>query len=322
MRLLVWSLMGITALAQESTAIRVPVRLVTVPTLVLSSRGRIIAGLGVSDFALFDNGHREAITVDSVNTPVSVAVVVQTSRDVRQYTTFISRVGSVIDALLVGERGHAAVVAYGDDIATLKTFSDGDVQNTLRNISPRGRNARLLDGVRRGIELLRDRPRSRARVLLLIGQPVDRGSEAALRAIEDAVWNENISVYALALPETGKAFASDTFAIRGIAGVDRARYNGVNLQPLLPKLNPAGGNKRHDPFSVLTLETGGTELHFRKQSELEQGISIVGIELRSEYLLSYRPTSADAGYHSIDVQVDVPGVKAYARPGYRMTRGQ
>lgn len=76
--------------------------------------------------------------------------------------------------------------------------------------------------------------------------------------------------------------------------------------------------KHGDPFSVLTVETGGTELHFRKQRELEQAISIVGIELRSEYLLSYRPTSDQAGYHSIHVQVHLPGVKAYARPGYRL----
>src|SRR5579862_4582237 len=93
------------AAAQDPPVIRVPVRLVSVPTLVLSKDGRIIAGLDVSDFQLFDNGHPEQITLDGVSTPVSVVVVVQASRDVREYTPFIAKVGSVIDALLVGERG-------------------------------------------------------------------------------------------------------------------------------------------------------------------------------------------------------------------------
>lgn len=315
---LVFSLV-FTAAAQDSPTIRVPVRLVTVPTLVLSSRGRIIAGLNASDFQLFDNGLRESITVDSVTTPISVAVVVQASRDVRQYTPFIAKVGSVVDALLVGERGHAAVIAYNDNVTVLKPFPGGSVQRTLHEISPHGYNAKLLDAAMRGIELLKERPRTRARVLLLIGQPLDRGSEADLSAIEEQVWNENISVYALALPELGKSFTSDTFTIQGISGADRASYAGVNLERLIPKLDHSSEPLKHgDPFSVLTTETGGTQLHFRKQSELEQAISIVGIELRSEYLLSYRPSSTGAGYHHIQVEVGLPGVKAYARPGYRV----
>jgi VWFA-related protein len=315
----IFAFCAFAAAAQDSMTIRVPVRLVTVPTLVLSSRGRIIAGLNASDFQLFDNGLAETITLDSVSTPVSVAVVVQQSRDVRAYTPFIAKVGSVIDALLVGERGHAAVIGYNDNVAVLKTFNTGDVRSTLRAISPKGYRARLLDGVMQGIALLKDRPRTRARVLLLIGQPLDRGSQAEMRAIEEEVWNENISVYALALPEIGKGFASDTFMVQGISGVDRADYTTVNLERLIPKLERSAEEaRRGDPFSVLTSETGGTQLHFRKQSELEQGISIVGIELRSEYLLSYRPTSVDTGYHRIHVEVGVPGVKAYARPGYRV----
>jgi len=38
-----------------------------------------------------------------------------------------------------------------------------------------------------------------------------------------------------------------------------------------------------DVFSVLTAATGGTQLHFRKQNQLEDAIAIVGVELRSSY---------------------------------------
>jgi len=42
-------------------------------------------------------------------------------------------------------------------------------------------------------------------------------------------------------------------------------------------------------LSPLIAATGGTELHFRNQHELENAIGALGVELRSAYLLSYYP---------------------------------
>jgi len=69
----------------------------------------------------------------------------------------------------------------------------------------------------------------------------------------------------------------------------------------------------------LTAATGGTQIHFRRQNELEDAIATIGVELRSAYLLSYSPSSTEIGYHTVDVRVDVPGARAYARPGYWMS---
>jgi hypothetical protein len=74
-----------------------------------------------------------------------------------------------------------------------------------------------------------------------------------------------------------------------------------------------------DPFSILTAATGGTQLHFRKQRQLEDAIADLGIQLRSAYLLSYYPNTQELGYHTVKVEVDVPGAKVYSRPGYWLT---
>ena len=71
-----------------------------------------------------------------------------------------------------------------------------------------------------------------------------------------------------------------------------------------------------DPFSILTAATGGNQFHFRKQRQLEDAVAAIGVELRSAYLLSYYPNSAEAGYHSVKVEVDVPGARVFSRPGY------
>jgi hypothetical protein len=73
---------------------------------------------------------------------------------------------------------------------------------------------------------------------------------------------------------------------------------------------------RSDPFSLLTVATGGLQIHFRKQNQLENAIIAMGDALRSRYVLSYTPDPDNIGYHKILVQVGVPGVTVYARPGW------
>ena len=234
-------------------------------------------------------------------------MVVQVSRDVREYVPFIARVGSAVDALLVGERGQAAVIVDNQDVVLVKAFGEGNVRTALRRISASGRKARMNDAGVRAIELLKDRPRTRARILLYVGQPLDVGSEhSATDVLREAAERENVSIYALTLPISGKTFVSDTFSLPVL-----------NLRRLIPSLN--GERAGSDPFATLTAATGGTQLHFRRQSELEDGIAIVGVELRSSYVLSYRPSASENGYHTINIEVNVPGAKAYSRPGYWWT---
>jgi hypothetical protein len=59
------------------------------------------------------------------------------------------------------------------------------------------------------------------------------------------------------------------------------------------------------------------QLHFRKQKQLEDAIIAMGDALRSRYFLSFTPDAVDDGFHTISVQVDMPGVTVYARPSYR-----
>jgi VWFA-related protein len=305
--------------AQTPAIIRVPVRLVTAPTLVFSKDGRLVPGLESTNFRVYDNGARQKISLDTAATPVSVALVIQANQDVREYIPFIARIGSVVESLLLGESGEGAVIACGDEVAVLKTFDSGDVAGALRNLTASGRETRTIDAGLRAAALLKERPASRARVLLFIGQAVDSGSESSLDALRQEVERNNITVFALVLPELGKAFVSDTFSLEGLSSrTDRGGYKaGVDLGKLIRVLGRSGkAEAAADPFSALTAATGGTQFHFRKQKELEDAIATIGVELRSSYLLSYSPNSTEPGYHTIKVEVTVPAAKVYCRPGY------
>ena len=71
--------------AQPGPTIRVPVRLVNVPTLVFGADGRLVAGLAARDFRVFDNDRPQKIRLDTEPLPVSVALVVQANQGVRSY---------------------------------------------------------------------------------------------------------------------------------------------------------------------------------------------------------------------------------------------
>ncbi|HEY1493811.1 MAG TPA: VWA domain-containing protein [Candidatus Solibacter sp.] len=312
-------LLAFTALLTAQT-IRVGVDLVSVPVLVLSREGRVVPDLQPADFHLFDNDVPQPFVLDTSVSPLSVAIVVQANQDVRAYLPFIAKIGNALDALLIGEAGEAAAVVYGDDVTVAKPFESGDLSLALRKLASDGRNARAIDAGIRGIDLLRARAPNHRRVLLYIGQPADHGSESPIDDLRAAAETHNVTIHAVTLPEIGKSFVSDTFSLKGLSSrSDRGGFKaGTDLGHLIPTLaRTAAAAQSADPFSVLAAATGGTQLHFREQKQLEDAVAILGVELHSDYVLSFTPKGT--GYHTLRVEVDVPGAKTHARPGYRLT---
>jgi VWFA-related protein len=286
-------------LAQDAPVISVPVRMVAVPTLVFSKENRLIPGLKKADFRILDNGVPQSIHLNTDYAPVSVVIVIQTNQEGRGSVPYIAKVGSVMEAHLVGATGRAAVLAYNRDIKVLKPFGSGDVGLAFRSLAAKGTGSHMIDAGMRAIEMLKERKRTEARVLLYIGPVMDRGSQASWARLQEEAERENVSVYALTL-----------------SGGTEGSSTNPDLGWLMSML---GRLEAKDPMSPLIAATGGTELHFHGQKELEDAIGTLGVELRSAYLLSYYPSSDDPGRHTISVEVSVPGAKTYARPGYMLS---
>jgi VWFA-related protein len=286
-------------IAQDAAVIRIPVRMVAVPTLVFSKENRLIPGLKKTDFRVLDNGVPQSFHFDPEYSPVSVVIVIQTNQDGRGSVPFIAKVGSVMEAHLVGATGRAAVIAYNRDIKVLKPFGSGDLRLAFRSIAAKGSGAHMIDAGMRGIELLKERPRTTARVLLFIGPVVDRGSRVTWAGLQEEAEQENVSIYAL-----NSSGPSDPAGQSG----------SLDLEWLMSTL--VHQDAKANPLSPVIAATGGTELHFHGQKELEEAIGTMGVELRSAYQLTYYPSSEDPGRHTISVEVSVPGAKTYARPGY------
>ena len=98
-------------------------RLVLVPVTVTDSKGRFVDGLEASDFLVLDDGCEREVTVDSFATgvaPVALAIAVQSSGISSAALIKVKKIGTMIQPLITGERGCAALVAFAERIEWLQ----------------------------------------------------------------------------------------------------------------------------------------------------------------------------------------------------------
>ncbi len=308
---------AIYVFAQQSPTIKVPVRLVAVPTLVFSQTGDLLTGLDAASFHLTDNGHSQHFRFESISAPVSLVLAIQSSEAVRDYLPVISKAASTIENSLLGANGQGAVLSYDSEVTLLKAFSGtGDLESAIRKVKPGNEPAHLIDAGLNAIQLLKTCPPANTKLLIFIGQPYDSGSSAKFATLTAAAERENATIFALALPLSGKTFVSDTFHLGGRLG---GYVVGVELTKLGPALKrTAKIAAKSDPFALLTTQTGGLELHFRKQKDLENAVIALGAALHTTYTLTYSPDPLTPGYHAISVTTNIPGAIAHARAGYQI----
>ena len=204
-----------------------------VPTLVLSPDGRVVPNLQPADFRLFDDDSPRPFTLDVSANPVSVAIAVQANQDIRAYLPFIAKAGNALDALLVGEAGESAVIVYGDEVRVAKPFDSGDLSLALRTLAPDGRTrAPSTPGCTRSIFCAHGRPRGRA-CSCSSANPRITAANRPLRTSAAHAGRDNVTVHALALPEIGKTFVSDTFSLQGFSSQqDRGGFKAAPISPV------------------------------------------------------------------------------------------
>ena len=131
----------------------------------------------------------------------------------------------------------------------------------------------------------------------------------------------NIAVYSLIMPRVGKDLVQKTISVQdaktAFHRADIGFMVSIDLAKLGPEIYRKGkADAGQDDLTILTTESGGRQLRFRKLHDLEMGISAIGEELHTEYALSYTPDKYDPGYHGIRIQADRSDVVVRARPGY------
>jgi VWFA-related protein len=314
----------------------VQVKVVIAPTTVLDRSGNYVNGLTIDDFRLSDNGKPQKITSDVTFQPISLVVAVQCSSMLNDILPKIQKIGSMLDASVVGENGEAAVIAFDHRIRTLQDFTSdaGRIDAAMKTIKPGSSTAAQIDAVTTAVRMLAKRPDSHRRVLLLISEKRDKGSEGKLREALTAAEFANVAIYSIDIshlvaqltgqqspmppdPIPATAQHVPAGAVQTPTTVDIQRNSG-NFIPLFVEIFKATKSLFiDDSLDVFTRYTGGKQYSFVSQRSLEKAVVAVGEELHSQYLLSYTPDNLDeAGFHEIRVEVNRPRLEVRTRPGY------
>ncbi len=328
---------------------RATVNVVQAPVTVSDRDGRLVTDLQPSAFRLYDNERLQDIKVDVAYIPVSLVVAVQANWDMEAVLPKLRNVGSLFQGMVTGEQGEVAVISFDHRIQVLQDFTtDGDlISAAFKKLKQGSSTSRMVDAAMEGARMLGRRPGSRRRVLLLISETRDRGSEnrerdALLRQQFNNIITYTVNVNRLVTSLTAKppvprpdpypagarplppGVPPTPEATRGMSGAGPA--NSAAFIPLLVEVfRQAKAVFVDNPSEVFTQYTGGREYSFMDQRDLERAVIDIGQELQSQYLLTYTPDNKmEAGWHDIRVEViDRTGrarrdVRVRARPGYWM----
>jgi hypothetical protein len=129
--------------------------------------------------------------------PISLAIAIQTSGISSPALAMIRRIGGMIQPLVIGDRGEAAVVTFDRQTKRLQDFTpnDDNIRGAVKSVSAASNvdQTRVLDAV---IEVADRLQQHKGRgVLLLISESRDRGCDSTFRQSIEAVEREGIEVF-------------------------------------------------------------------------------------------------------------------------------
>ncbi len=311
------------------------VNYVIAPTTVLDKKGSIVNGLNLNNFALYDNDKPQKIVQDVAFQPISLVIAVQTNSGVENILPKIQKMGSVFETLVLGDDGEMALIAFDHRVRDIQDFTSDykQISEAMKKLTLGASSARLNDAAMRGIRMLRNRPTSRRRVLVLITETRDQGSEARMKDVLLEAQFANTLIYTIDISSLMAGLTSHAQPPRPdpippeahhlptgnvMTPTEASQINLGNWSPAFVEIfRSVKGIFVDNPAEYYTKWTGGREYAFKTQRTLETAISDLGDELHSQYLLSYSPTNlSQPGYHNIRVEVNVSGLKIRTRPGY------
>lgn len=327
---------------QQKRAIRVRTEEVTAPVTVRDRAGEMILDLTKKDFHVYDNGVEQSIDhFDLGGDLLSIVLAVETSSHIEALLPAVRQTGIIFSQTVMGQTAEAAILGFDDTVNMLEKFTTDpeQIQKAINHLQMGTSGVRLYDAMARGVRLLEEQPSGRRRILVVVGEAQDNGSESKLGEVLRAAQLANVTIYSIGLSTTSaelRAKPSEsgpapigppgTFPVPIPAGQAQVpsvesqmqQQGAADLLALAVWLvktakNAVGPNS----LAVASTATGGLHVSPKKDRSIEKAMDAIGGELHAQYTLAYRPSGEEpSGYHEIKVSVDRPDVTVRTRPGY------
>jgi VWFA-related protein len=304
----------IGTISAQTPPFHVQTQVVQVPVSVADRNGHRVEGLDADDFVLFDDAVRQEVTVDDYVgfDPISLVIAVQTSGISTPALAKVRRIGGLIQPFISGQRGAVAVVTFDRRVTWLQDFTsnDDEIRSALNSLRPGKalQDARMLDAV--GVVAGHMQHRSGRKILLLISESRDRGSETTIEQAIEAVERQNIEVFAARYSAYASSLIAKPKDLPDLSSPPELPDDptqmpnpppAINFMSIFAELARLGHT---NSVQALTRATGGLEHSFVKQSGIDSAIEKLGAAVHDQYVLSF-PQRHDAapGIHQIDLSV-------------------
>jgi Ca-activated chloride channel homolog len=273
-------------------AIRVDVDLALVNVTVTDPYNRLVTGLEQENFRVFEENVEQEVTHFSAeDVPISIGVILDLSGSMANKIDK-SRMAALQFFKTANPQDEFFVVSFNEhaELSSPFTNSVDDISTRLMFTAAHGRTA-LMDAIYLGLSQMRG-ARNQKKALLLISDGGDNHSRYSEHDIRSFVREADTQIYAIGLYEEAGA---------------RPTQEEINGPALLGEV---------------TDESGGRTFAVTHLNDLPDIAIKIGMELRNQYVLGYRPSNRarDGKWRKIKVKLrppkGLPPLNVYAKSGY------
>jgi Ca-activated chloride channel family protein len=254
---------------------------------------RLVTGLDPDNFRVYeDNIEQEVVTFSSEDVPISIGVIFDFSG------SMANKIGKAREAALqffktANPQDEFFLVSFNERAELTSAFTNSieDLQSRMMLTAPKGRTA-LLDAIYLGLSQMRG-ARNGKRALLILSDGGDNHSRYNESDIKRLVKEADTQLYAIGI-----------FDPLGYRNRTPEELNGPSL------------------LGETTEMTGGRVFAVENLNELPDIASKIGMELRNQYVLGYRPSNKahDARWRKIKIKLrapkGLPPLNVYSKTGY------
>jgi Ca-activated chloride channel family protein len=269
---------------------KVGVDMVLVPVTITDPLNRLVTGLDRDNFNLFEGKDQQEIkTFSSEDAPVSIGVIFDMSGSM---SSKIERAREAVIQFFKtsNPQDEFFMITFADKPEEIADFTNSveDIQARLLYTVARGRTA-LLDAIYLGVSKMRQAKYPK-KALLIISDGGDNHSRYTEGEIKSMVKEADILIYAIGIYD---------------------HYFPTEEERLGPAL-----------LSDVTELTGGRAFTIDNPNDLADVSTKIGIELRNQYVIGYRPKNPahDGKWRKIKVKLlppkGLPPLRVYAKTGY------
>ncbi len=270
--------------------IRVNVDMVLIPVTITDPLNRLVTGLDKENFSIFEGHEEQEIKhFSSEDAPISLGVIFDMSGSMSNKIDR-SREAVVEFFKTANPQDEFFMVAFSDKPEVVSDFTSSveDIQGKMVYTIPKGKTA-LLDAIYLGLAKMRDAKHAK-KALLIVSDGGDNNSRYTEGEIRGLVREADVMIYGIGIFEVA----------------------------------PPTDEERLGPGLLADIAemTGGRSFTITNPNELADVATKIGIELRNQYVLGYRPKSPghDGRWRKIKVKLNppkgLPPLKVYAKTGY------